>query len=102
MGKGRHALASTALHKIWQSDEWKEFVRKNLGDHCMFCGSNESLLLHHRTLVFKVESYMDSSRVVTLCKRCHRLVHTHNLKELSAMMKKNRERLHRNDELKRR
>jgi 5-methylcytosine-specific restriction endonuclease McrA len=86
----RHALTSGELRKIWQSDEWKEFVRKNLKDQCMFCGSRDALVLHHRTLVFKVESYMASSRVVTLCNRCHHLIHTRNVKELSAIQEKNR------------
>lgn len=99
MTERKHSLTSDELRRVWQSDEWKEFVGKNLGDRCSLCGSKESLLLHHRTFVYKPKSYMDSSRVVIVCKRCHHLIHTHNVTKLEAILKKNRDRLQRKDEL---
>ena len=59
-----------------QSEHWKNFRKLNIGTNCFSCGGDKNLQLHHKN--YKRVGKERKSDVVTLCDRCHGLVHELN------------------------
>ncbi len=61
----------------WHSDKWLTLKKKIINDEsCEWCGSTESLTIHHKNTSKKVE-YLNVERndVLILCRGCHNALH---------------------------
>jgi len=58
----------------YRASKWKKFREKILkrdGHRCLKCGDDEYLCVHH----LNYDDYFDPKNVITLCIRCHAVVH---------------------------
>ena len=62
--------------KPWHSGEWRKNRTKLIeGKSCEWCGSKETLVVHHFYRARTNEEYKSLKYVVILCKRCHFAYH---------------------------
>jgi hypothetical protein len=76
MNKARRdykSLGFSSYDDYLHSEHWQTTVRRFKGTSCWCCGSGTFLDLHHRTYARLGEE--KAGDLVTLCRRCHELVH---------------------------
>ena len=79
----KHETSYSQYNGYLQSSHWKDIRRQRLamdGFQCSICGTAKNLDVHH--LTYERLGHEDLDDLVSLCKRCHAIVHEKDKKKV--------------------
>lgn len=79
----KHEASYSQYNEYLQSSHWKDIRRQRLamdGFQCSICGTAKNLEVHH--LTYERLGHEDLDDLVSLCKRCHAIVHEKDKKKV--------------------